>query len=248
MTEAEWLACNDPKPMLEFLRDKASHRKANLFLCAMCRLNWHLLYDDVSKENVAVVERFLDGQATEEELRHSRYFAECPTFGFDFSPGIWRTWAKPGEIPDSVQKLVEMGVFSEKELQEDEPVVDPVIRARLQAAAGLAEHAGCSEPLGESYLLHKLAKLDGPSTAVLRCIFGPLPFRQITVCPAWQTTNVVSIANGIYVDRRFTDLPVLADALEDVGCGNRDILDHCRDNSTEHALGCWVLDLLLGKS
>jgi hypothetical protein len=51
---------------------------------------------------------------------------------------------------------------------------------------------------------------------------------------------------GIYNGRAFDDLPVLADALEDAGCTDRDILEHCRSGG-EHVLGCWVVDLLLGK-
>jgi len=34
MTEAEWLACNDPAMMLDCLRGKASGRKLRLFACA----------------------------------------------------------------------------------------------------------------------------------------------------------------------------------------------------------------------
>jgi hypothetical protein len=37
MAEAEWRACTDPKPMLEFLRGKASERKLRLFVVACCR-------------------------------------------------------------------------------------------------------------------------------------------------------------------------------------------------------------------
>jgi hypothetical protein len=42
-------------------------------------------------------------------------------------------------------------------------------------------------------------------------------------------------------------MPILADALEEAGCTNSDILDHCRQ-SGEHVRGCWVIDALLGKS
>ena len=41
-------------------------------------------------------------------------------------------------------------------------------------------------------------------------------------------------------------MPILADALEDAGCTNQDILNHCRGGG-EHVRGCWVVDLLLGK-
>ena len=41
--------------------------------------------------------------------------------------------------------------------------------------------------------------------------------------------------------------PILADALQDAGCDNPDILDHCL-GSGHHVRGCWVVDLILGKS
>jgi hypothetical protein len=54
------------------------------------------------------------------------------------------------------------------------------------------------------------------------------------------------ITQGIYNDRAFDRLPILADALEDAGCDNADILNHCRQPG-EHVRGCWVVDLILGK-
>jgi hypothetical protein len=41
-------------------------------------------------------------------------------------------------------------------------------------------------------------------------------------------------------------MPILADALEDAGCTNQDILAHCRAGG-EHVRGCWVVDLLTGR-
>jgi hypothetical protein len=85
---------------------------------------------------------------------------------------------------------------------------------------------------------------------LLRDIFGPLPFRAIALDPAWLTWNhatVHAIAGRIYDERTFHDLPILADALEDAGCTDPDILAHCRQGG-EHVRGCWVVDLILGKS
>ena len=56
-----------------------------------------------------------------------------------------------------------------------------------------------------------------------------------------------AIARHIYDDRAFHDLPILADALEDAGCADAAILDHCRGPGP-HVRGCWAVDLLLGKS
>ncbi|MBL8793030.1 MAG: hypothetical protein JNM56_03935 [Planctomycetia bacterium] len=80
---------------------------------------------------------------------------------------------------------------------------------------------------------------------LIRDLFGN-PFRPVSVHPAWLTSTVTSLAQGIYDERTFDCLPILADALEDAGCDNADILNHCRQPG-EHVRGCWVLDLLLAK-
>jgi hypothetical protein len=68
----------------------------------------------------------------------------------------------------------------------------------------------------------------------------------VTLDPFWLTSTVLALAAGIYSDRAFDRLPILADALEDAGCGHADILAHCRGDGP-HARGCWVVDLVLGK-
>jgi hypothetical protein len=80
---------------------------------------------------------------------------------------------------------------------------------------------------------------------LIRDIFGN-PFRPVKVAPAWRTSTGVELAQAIYDERAFDRLPILADALEDAGCTNADVLEHCRQTGI-HARGCWVVDLLLGK-
>jgi hypothetical protein len=58
---------------------------------------------------------------------------------------------------------------------------------------------------------------------------------------------VVKLAQDIYDERSFNRMPILADALKDAGCEDADILAHCRQKR-KHVRGCWVVDLLLGKS
>jgi hypothetical protein len=79
----------------------------------------------------------------------------------------------------------------------------------------------------------------------VRDIFGN-PFRPVTADPQWLTPTVVTLAQTIYADRAFDRLPILADALEDAGCDEADILTHCRADEP-HVRGCWVVDLVLGK-
>jgi hypothetical protein len=81
---------------------------------------------------------------------------------------------------------------------------------------------------------------------IIHCIFGN-PFRPVAFDPAWRTETVVALATAIYAERAFDRMPILADALQEVGCDNDDILTHCRGDSP-HARGCWVVDLVLSKS
>jgi hypothetical protein len=89
---------------------------------------------------------------------------------------------------------------------------------------------------------------EAAQAALLHDIFGN-PFRAVALAPSWLAWNdraVLKLAQAIYNDRRFGDLRILADALEDAGCDNAEILAHCRSGG-EHVRGCWVVDLLLNK-
>ncbi|MCI0459327.1 MAG: hypothetical protein L0Z62_20450 [Gemmataceae bacterium] len=83
--------------------------------------------------------------------------------------------------------------------------------------------------------------------ACLREVFGPLPIRLMAVNPLWRTPAAVALARSMYEDRRFEDMPLLGDALEEAGCTDEQILSHCRGPGS-HVRGCWILDLLLGKN
>ncbi|MBN9516925.1 hypothetical protein J0H58_00170 [bacterium] len=77
-------------------------------------------------------------------------------------------------------------------------------------------------------------------------VFGS-PFRPVSFEGEWRTEAVVALARGMYESRNFTAMSVLADALEDAGCSNDDILSHCRGDGP-HVRGCWVVDAVLGKT
>ncbi|MCE9566323.1 MAG: hypothetical protein K8U57_30230 [Planctomycetes bacterium] len=83
--------------------------------------------------------------------------------------------------------------------------------------------------------------------AVLRDTFGN-PFRPVAFPPEWRTSTTVAIACEMYESRDFSAMPILADALQDAGCDNEDILNHCRDANQVHVRGCWAVDQILGKA
>jgi hypothetical protein len=92
------------------------------------------------------------------------------------------------------------------------------------------------------------AREESIQCQMLRDVFGN-PFRPVALDPAWLTWNqgtIRQMARAIYDEGRFSDLPILADALEEAGCTNNDLLSHCR-RPGEHVRGCWIVDLLLGK-
>jgi hypothetical protein len=92
-------------------------------------------------------------------------------------------------------------------------------------------------------------------SAMLRDLFGN-PFRPTTIDPTWRAWHdgiIVKLAEAAYQERTLPSglfetgrLAVLADALEEAGCADEQILGHLRGPGP-HVRGCWVVDLLLGK-
>ena len=91
------------------------------------------------------------------------------------------------------------------------------------------------------------AEEEAAQCELLRCVLGN-PFRPAApVDPAWLTSTVTALARQMYESRDFALMPILADAIQDAGCEQDDVLDHCRADAS-HARGCWVVDLVLGKT
>jgi hypothetical protein len=229
MTEAEWLACTEPTPMLEFLRGKASDRKLRLFACACCRRFWHLIEDERSRKAVEVSERYADGLATRQEVASAR--------------GQLKADYRNKHRAAIVKAVSEQAAFG---WAFGWDMVQDTLRAKSSDVARLEVH-------GFAAACHTGLVSDGRQgyypTVLLHDLFGPLPFRSVTLDPAWlawQGGTVPKLTQAIYQERAFDRLPILADALEEAGCHDPDILAHCRQTGP-HVRGCWVVDLLLGK-
>jgi hypothetical protein len=232
MTEAEWLSCQDPQPMLNALSPGASGRKLRLFACACCRRVWHLLGDERSRTAVEVAERYADALATEEDLAEAGDAAEAAAR------------RARGRVRIAVSRAARDAVG-------DAAAVGAVADGAAWAAATAA---GYGSPWGEITDAPWLARLR-EHAALLRDIFGS-PFRAPTAEPSWLAWNdhcVERIAEVIYEERRLQEgtldparLAVLADALLDAGCDDEDLIQHCRSDGP-HVRGCWAVDLLLAK-
>jgi hypothetical protein len=114
------------------------------------------------------------------------------------------------------------------------------------AAAALANPGAATSDPGFS---SSRAAEERAQVGLLRCLFGPLLFRTVPLALSWLAWNdgtIPKLAQAVYEERAFDRLPILADALEEAGCDNADILTHCRGPGP-HVRGCWLLDLLLAK-
>ena len=101
-------------------------------------------------------------------------------------------------------------------------------------------------------------KVEALQCGLLRDIFGTLPFRPLRpIDPAWMRWNggtIIGLAWAAFQERHLPSglldnarLAVLADALEEAGGTEGDILGHLRGPGP-HVRGCWLVDLFLGKS
>jgi hypothetical protein len=128
----------------------------------------------------------------------------------------------------------------------------PHLAVASAAAFGAASYVGSAESYERAARYAASAvSLDDVGEKKAQCImlcdiFGPLPFKEAAFDPSWLTSNVTALAQAIYDERTFDRLPILGDALEDAGCDNADILNHCRQPGV-HVRGCWLVDLILGK-
>jgi hypothetical protein len=232
MTEQEWLTCADPEPMLEIIRDKASDRKLRLFACGCCRRVEHLLKADVARRALDAAERYADGRirdSTAQGWHRKMVAAQCgATYSVDSIPEFLAYSAVAWSLTLSGKPQVYLAAH----------------RAAAEAAA-----TAPNRPL-KTRAWWRAFRAELPAlSALLRDIVGN-PFRTPpAIDPGWlqwQGGTVNRMASVIYEGRRFADLPILADALEDAGCEDADILSHCRGG--EHARGCFVVDALLGKT
>lgn len=230
MNGIRWDACTEPEEMLWYLHDLASDRLLRLFACASCRLIWSIIPTPNARRAVVASERFADGLTTPESLR------VIETAALRTRPStIWLAALAAVEAANAYPWQAAQWAPA----WAAEAAADAAGRLSLAAfthgsAVKMADHAWYQERQSQC--------------AVLRDIIGT-PMMSHSTPAAWKqwtSGSVASLAQSIYENGRFGDLPQLADALEQAGCADNEVLGHCR-STNPHVRGCWVLDGLLGK-
>jgi hypothetical protein len=225
MTEEQWLTSTDAQAMLKVLYGKASDRKLRLFACACCRMVWDSLLHTRSRRAVEVAERYADGLATEQDLHRARSEAFQV-----ISPGV--------------------GVVQ-------------MVRASRPFWEGRWRLAGEAVHFHQPFLIGRLRwhpgddDLNGWAPVLLRDLFGAIAFRPLPTLSSslldWHDRLVVRLAQAAYEERSLpggeldsTRLSILADALEDAGCTEGELLAHLRGRGP-HWRGCFAVDALLAR-
>jgi hypothetical protein len=253
MTEADWNSCTDPQAMLDFLREagKLSERKARLFAVACCRSLWSPLIDERSRRALDVAEQYADGGATESELRHaydcfharvrmvrlgeSWWGQKILQFVSKVGVALDDHWAYPFPPPPS-----------------DRAVLGAVSWRAVEEATVVAGEAGRVSEGFAGDQATATAKAVGAACDILRDLGQP--FRTTRFDAGCLTPLVLNLALAAYEDRRLPEgtldnarLAILADAFEEAGCTDAQLLEHLRGPGP-HWRGCWGLDAVLDKA
>jgi hypothetical protein len=239
MTQVEWQTCSDLRVMLRWLREqgKASDRKQRLFAVACCRRVWSHIAERCGREAVLVSERYADGRASDENLETAFFAADRVFSSRDAVSGL---------------AAAVRGLAAWRALDAARLAAHPETRGLGDGTAVAAAMAATStsEDFWPQYACE-----EGHQCTLLRELFGN-PLRPIQLDPAWLAWNdgtVRKLAEVAYDERDMPSghldrqrLAVVADALEQAGCADADVLGHLR-SAGSHYRGCYALDAVLGK-
>ena len=217
MDENEWLNATDPAPMLRFLERRANERKVRLFAVACCRRIWHLVVDERSRQAIKGVEMFADARTNDD--RHAIKSIRRQATEAEHACG---------------RNLASRAVRA------------AVGRSGVYAAAAASHLAALAQ--GNLEQEGVTAERNRQASLLRDIVANPFATPR-PIDPAvlrWNDGTVLRIATGIYEERAFERLPVLADAMLDSGCDDEDLIAHCR-SAGPHVRGCYAVDLILGK-
>jgi hypothetical protein len=273
--ERVWLESGDPDRMLRALGHAESERKLRLFAAACCRRVWPLLRDERSRRAVEVAERHADGLASAEELQAARREAREAVARWRDRPrhespaaaavlpalraALLATTARPARAARQAARAAGRAKAAASRDRERARVVTawgtslakvpaelaPAVWRALALPAWMAVRS--EQAVARLAQGRREARERRRQSELLREILGN-PFRPARPDPDGLRRDcgaAVQIGQAIYEEQAFEQLPILADALEEAGCTDADLLAHLRGPGP-HARGCWALDLVLG--
>jgi hypothetical protein len=235
--QQEWFACRDPErilkgfdPLVDQTGIHISPRKWQLFMVACLYRIEQVFTDERSKAFIRTLEQYAEGAISEEELDRIGYqtIIESNTDNLRILP---KEALSAEQLPISYAwdaLIAAIGPTGKRDF--------PSEVWNMGFSAGTATGQPEAEWQVHAVLLHDvIGNPFHPSP--------PLPAAVLT----WNDGTVRRIAEGIYEEKAFDRLPILADALLDAGCNDEQLIQHCRSPGP-HIRGCWALDLILGKN
>jgi hypothetical protein len=238
--------------MLNFLLPRVSDRKARLLAVAYCRRLGALLTEPL-RSALDVGEMFADAPGTwiAAATNAERAAAEAGrgSYGRAQQAGwaeTWREWAL-----GSASTSVAVALAPRRHEWSTKEWLGTCASSVVIAAGYAARAAARTEENANGAAVEVERATRAAETAcqchLARCVAGFPPFHSARISPSWRTDTVLALARQMYDAREFSAMPILADALQDAGCDNEDVLAHCRGPGP-HVRGCWVVDFVLGKA
>jgi hypothetical protein len=250
-----WREAHNPAPLLDHLKKQQApggragllnvdpgRRKARHFAAGCCRRVGHLVRFPELSALVTRVEDYAEGRIRVGELLAEKRLAEA-TVGPE---GTAEPWQLSDRLAREAHRLAHR-LTTEFAPHWTTPADRLAHGAYLQAAVGNSAQAiDCWERAAEAAANAgaDLAAEMAFQSDLLRDLFGN-PFRPVAFDPAWRTAAVLALAGSADESGDYGALPILADALQEAGCEDAEVLTHCRA-APVHARGCWVVDAALG--
>lgn len=177
-------------------------------------------------------------------------------------PGSGMTWQQAAEAAHAAPLWQELGDYSHDEDWNRENA------GRFVSCVGMVDHQNCdemwadlSDPRWEDDPTLWETK-ERPSAQCIIAVTDPKWIShlspgmewdstaydhdaKVTFDVAWRTSDVLALARGIHAELAFDRTPILADALQDAGCDNDELLNHFRDTRVQHVRGCWAIHRVL---
>jgi hypothetical protein len=227
MTDSEWRACASPARMRNAIRGRSFHWLRWMRFSLACVQRVRDLFDDA--RCLAVIDHLNTWVESEPAIRPFPYtFPDQP----DVREAVRSLWTRRRDPLRGARIAAARALLSAGSLTLATSEMVCIAAGRRASQPGL--EAACSA--------ERAVHAD-----LLRCLFRST-LEQVPFDASWRTSTVVALTRAVHESRDFFAMPILADALQDAGCDSDAILNHCRDPNTPHVRGCWVVDLVLGKT